>query len=71
MSVMKQNESPPWILAIMQLIKQILFSPLLLHKIKFVPDRYHWEIYDSSVNVIRTFLLNVYITGWSIECLGY
>jgi len=28
-------------------------------------------MYDSSVNVIRTFLLYVYITGWSIECLGY
>lgn len=44
---------------------------MLLYKIKFVPDRYHWEIYDRSANVIRTFLLYVYITGWSIESLGY
>ncbi len=69
--IMKPNKFPACTAAIMQLIKQILFFPLLFHKIKFVPERYHWEIYDSSVNAIRTFLPYVYITGWSIESLVY
>lgn len=37
-----------------------------------MPERYHWEIYDSSVNVIRTFLPCLYnwLVYWKFGILS-